>query len=167
MISPTYPLHANFGGVIEAIGYDVLRDRPSGGRTDVAIYWRILRKPERGDYSEFITLNDAWGMNWGQGGSFAYPSEQWSPGEIIAERVRVQTDDGTPPGNTYTLKLGWWSASSGQRLPVIDAHGNFAGTTIAIGPITVTRRIRALDLNTLNISHRLNARFWRTGIVGL
>jgi hypothetical protein len=159
IISPTYPLHVNFGGVIEAIGYDVLRDRPSGGRTDAAIYWRILRQPDRGDYSGFITLNDAWGMNWGQGGSFAYPSEQWKPGEIIAQRVRVQTDDGTPPGNTYTLKLGWWSASSGQRLSVIDVQGSYAGTTVAISPITVTRRIRALDLAALNISHRLNADF--------
>ena len=166
VISPTFSLHANFGGVIEAIGYDVLRDRPSGGRTDAAVYWRILRKPERGDYSEFITLNDAGGMNWGRGGSFAYPSEQWSPGEIIAERVRVQTDDGTPPGSAYTLKLGWWSASNGQRLPVIDTQGNFAGTTITIGPITVTRRIRALDLNMLNISHRLNANFGGLELLG-
>ncbi len=166
VISPTYPLHANFGGVIEAIGYDVLRDRPSGGRTDAAVYWRILRKPERGDYSGFITLNDAWGMNWGQGGSFTYPSEQWVPGEIIAERVRVQTDDGTPPGSAYTLKLGWWSASNGQRLPVIDTQGNLAGTTITIGPITVTRRIRALDLNTLNISRRLNADFGGLRLLG-
>jgi 4-amino-4-deoxy-L-arabinose transferase-like glycosyltransferase len=166
VISSTYPLHINFGGVIEAIGYDVLRDRPSGGRTDAAIYWRILRQPDRGDYSGFITLSDAWGMNWGQGGWFAYPSEQWKPGEVVAERVRVQTDDGTPPGNTYTLKLGWWSASNGQRLPVIDSQGSYAGTTVAISPITVTRRIRALDVNALNISHRLNADFGGLKLLG-
>jgi 4-amino-4-deoxy-L-arabinose transferase-like glycosyltransferase len=154
-ISPSHPLSVTFGGVIQAIGYDVLRDRPSGGRTDVAVYWRVLRKPDRGDYSEFITLSDAWGITWGQGGSFAYPSEQWSPGEIITERVRVQTDEGTPPGNTYTLNVGWWSASTGQRLPATDAQGRFAGTTIAVGPVTVTRRIRPLDVSTVNISHRL------------
>jgi hypothetical protein len=33
VISPTHPLSGTFGGIIEAIGYDVLRDRPSGGRT--------------------------------------------------------------------------------------------------------------------------------------
>jgi 4-amino-4-deoxy-L-arabinose transferase-like glycosyltransferase/peptidoglycan/xylan/chitin deacetylase (PgdA/CDA1 family) len=154
-IAPTHPLSVTFGGVIQAIGYDVLRDRPSGGRTDVAVYWRILGKPDRGDYSEFITLGDDWGMSWAQGGSFAYPSEQWAPGEIIAERVRVQTEDGTPPGR-YMLELGWWSASTGQRLPVLDAQGRFAGTTTTIGPITVTRRTRALDLSALNISHRLD-----------
>lgn len=155
-LAPTRPLSMTFGGVIQAIGYDVLRDRPSGGRTDVAMYWRILRKPDRGDYSEFITLKDAWGIQWAQGGSFAYPSEQWAPGEIIAERVRVQTEDGTPPGS-YMLELGWWSASTGQRLPVLDVQGRFAGTTISIGPITVTRRTRALDSSTVNISHRLDA----------
>lgn len=155
-IAPTHPLSVTFGGVIQAIGYDVLRDRPSGGRTDVAVYWRTLRKPDRGDYSEFVTLEDAWGMQWAQGGSFAYPSEQWAPGEIIAERVRVQTEDGTPPGS-YVLEIGWWSAATGQRLPVLDAQGRFAGTTIPIGPITVTRRTRALDLSAVHISHRLDA----------
>ncbi len=164
-LSPTHPLSATFGGVIQAIGYDVLRDRPSGGKTDVAVYWRVLRKPDRGDYSEFITLEDAWGMQWAQAGSFAYPSEQWAPGELIAERVRVQTEDGTPPGN-YTLKLGWWSASTGERLPALEAQGRFAGTTVTIGPVTVTRRIRALDLNTINISNRLGTDFAGLKLLG-
>jgi len=155
-ISPTHPLSATFGGVIQALGYDILRDRPSGGRTDVALYWRILRKPERGDYSEFITLGDAWGVQQAQSGSFAYPSEQWSPGEIIAERVRVQTSDGTPPGQ-YALNIGWWSSSAGERLSITDAQGRFAGTTIAINPVTVTRRIRALDVNAIGMSHRSSA----------
>jgi hypothetical protein len=159
-------LSATFGGVIQVLGYDVLRDRPSGGRTDVAVYWRILRKPDRGDYSEFFRLTDAWDMTWGQGGSFAYPSEQWEPGEIIAERVRVQTDDGTPPGNAYSIHLGWWSPSTGQRLPVTDAQGRFAGTTITIGPITVTRRIRPLDVNAANISRRLNRDFGGLTLLG-
>jgi hypothetical protein len=166
VISLTHPLSATFGGVIQAIGYDVLRDRPSGGRTDVAVYWRILRKPDRGDYSEFFTLTDAWDMTWGQGGSFAYPSEQWEPGEIITERVRVQTDDGTPPNNAYSIHLGWWSSSTGQRLPVTDAQGRFAGTTITVGPITVTRRIRPLDVNAVNISRRLNKDFGGLTLLG-
>jgi hypothetical protein len=158
VISPTHPLNVTFGGVIEAIGYDVLRDRPSGGRTDVAVYWRILRKPDRGDYSEFSRMYDAWGIQWATGGSYAYPSDQWVPGEIIAERVRVQTEDGTPPGQ-YVLRLGWWSATTGQQLPLLDSQGRFAGTMVTIGPITVTRRIRPLNLNALSISHRLDMDF--------
>lgn len=156
VISPSHPLSATFGDVIQAIGYDILRDRPSGGRTDVAMYWRILRKPERGDYSEFITLSDQWGIQQAQDGSFAYPSEQWSPGEIFAERVRVQTSDGTPPGQ-YIINVGWWSSSSGERLSIMDAQGRFAGTTVAVSPITVTRRTRTLDLGAVGISHRVNA----------
>jgi hypothetical protein len=165
-IVPSYPLSTTFGGVIQAIGYDVLRDRPSGGRTDMAVYWRILREPDRGDYSEFFTLTDAQGMAWGQGGSFAYPSEQWTPGEIIAERIRIQTDDGTPPGNTFAVKLGWWSSSSGQRLPATDGEGRFAGTTITLSPITVTRRIRPLDVNAINMAHRLDKDFGGLALLG-
>lgn len=165
VISPAHSLSATFGGVIQAIGYDVLRDRPSGGKTDMAVYWRVLRKPDRGDYSEFITMQDAGGMPWAQGGSFAYPSEQWAPGEIIAERVRIQTEDGTPPGS-YWLKLGWWSAPTGQRLSALDEQARFAGTTVTIGPITVTQRIRPLDLNAIPISHHLGKDFGGLTLLG-
>ena len=165
VISPSHPLSATFGDVIQALGYDVLRDRPSGGRTDVAIYWRILRKPGRGDYSEFITLSDSWGMPQAQGGSFAYPSEQWSPGEIIAERVRIQTSDGMPPGQ-YIINVGWWSPSTGERLSITDAQGRFAGTTVAVRSIAVTRRIRPLDASAVGISHRLNVDLGGLTLVG-
>jgi len=165
VISPTHPLSATFGGVIEAIGYDVLRERPSGGRTDVAMYWRVLRKPERGDYNEFFRLYDAWGMEWARGGSFAYPSEQWEPGEIIAERIRVQTIDGTPPGQ-YTLKLGWWSPATGEQLPILDSQGRFAGMVMTISPVTVTRRIRPLYLNDIPISHRLDVDLGGLALLG-
>jgi 4-amino-4-deoxy-L-arabinose transferase-like glycosyltransferase len=165
VISPSHPLSATFGGVIQAIGYDILRDRPSGGRTDVAMYWRILRKPERGDYSEFITLSDAWGIQQAQGGSFAYPSEEWSPGEILAERVRIQTSDGTPPGQ-YIINIGWWSSFDGERLSITDAQGRFAGTTVAVSPITVTRRTRPLDVSAVGISHRMNADLGGLTLVG-
>jgi len=73
--------------------------------------------------------------------------------------VRVQTDDGTPPNSGYTINLGWWSATTLQRLTALDAHGSFAGTLLPVGPITVTRRVRGLDVNTLDIAHRLGKDF--------
>ena len=154
-----FSLHLNFGGVIRG---DRLRRaaRPALRRQNRC--GGLLAHPapaERGDYSEFVTLNDAWGMQWGQDGSFAYPPEQWAPGEVLAERVRVQTDDGTPPSTAYTLHLGWWSDSTRQRLTVLDAQGHFTGITIPIGPITVTRRIARL------ISTRSTSRIAWAGIL--
>jgi len=159
-------LSGTFGGIIEAIGYDVLRDRPSGGKTDVVVYWRVLRKPDRKDYGTLITLSDAWGAEWGRGGDALYPSDQWTPGEIIAERVRVQTEDGTPPSSRYTLKLGWWSPSTGQRLPRLDSRGQFAGFAVMAGPITVTRRVRPLDVSVVSIPNRLKAEFGGLALLG-
>jgi hypothetical protein len=166
VISPTYSLSGTFGGIIQAIGYDVLRDRPSGGKTDVVVYWRVLHKPDRKDYGTLITLSDAWGAEWGQGGEALYPSDQWTPGEIIAERIRVQTEDGTPPGSHYTLKLGWWSPSTGQRLPRLDSQGQFAGIAVEAGPITVTRRVRPLDVSAASIPNRLKAEFGGLALLG-
>ncbi len=166
LISPTHPLSGTFGGIVEAIGYDVLRDRPSGGKTDVAVYWRVLRTPDRDDYATLISLHDPWGAEWGQGGMALYPSDQWTPGEIIAERIRLQTEDGTPPGSFYTLALGWWSPSTGQRLPRLDAQGQFAGLAVTAGPITVTHRIQPLDVSAVDIPNRLKAEFDGLALLG-
>ncbi len=166
VISPTHPLSGTFGGIIEAIGYDVLRDRPSGGKTDVAVYWRVLRTPDQNDYGTLISLVDRWGAEWGQGGMALYPSDQWTPGEIMAERIRVQTEDGTPPGSDYTLALGWWSPSTGQRLLKLDAQGQFAGLAVTAGPITVTRRVQPLDVSAAGIPNRLTAEFDGLALLG-
>ena len=166
VISPTHSLSGTFGGIIQAIGYDVLRDRPSGGKTDLVVYWRVLRTPDRNDYGTLITLSDAWGAEWGRGGGALYPSDQWTPGEVLAERIRVQTEDGTPPGSHYTLKLGWWSPSTGQQLPKLDSQGQFAGIAVMAGPITVTRRVRPLDVSAASIPNRLKAEFGGLALLG-
>jgi hypothetical protein len=165
-ISPTHPLSGTFGGVVEAIGYDVLRDRPSGGRMDMVVYWRILRRPDQNDLTSLITLSDAWGAEWGRDSSAVYPSSQWSPGEIMAQRVRVQTEDGTPPGDHYMLKFGWWSPAKDQRLPRLDSQGQFAGMTVSAEPITLTHRVRTLDLSAVNIPRRLKAEFGALALLG-
>jgi hypothetical protein len=164
-IAPSHLLSMSVGGMISLMGYDVLRERPSGGKTDVAIYWRVLRKAARDDYTAFITLDDLQGMRWAESGSAAYPSAQWEPGEIVAERLRVQTQDGTPPGQ-YWLKLGWWSAATGQRLPLLNEQGQSVGTTVSVGPFAVTRRVRPLDVSALNIPRRLNIDFGGLALLG-
>jgi 4-amino-4-deoxy-L-arabinose transferase-like glycosyltransferase len=160
-MSPTYPLQANFANIAQVIGFEVLRERPSGGRTDVLLYWQVLNPPKQGDYNLFFRLYDQWGMEWGKGTSFDYPAEQWAAGEVIVQRVRVQTEDGTPPGQ-YRLEVGWWSPSTDQRMPLLDEQGNFAGTALTVGPVPVTRRARPLDPNTLVMARRLE-----TGLGGL
>ncbi|MBN1889252.1 MAG: glycosyltransferase family 39 protein [Thermoflexales bacterium] len=155
-LSPTHPLQANFANIVQAIGFEVLRERPSGGQTDVLLYWQVLSPPDQSDYNLFARLYDRWGMEWGKDMSFDYPSEQWTPDEVIVQRVRVQTEDGIPPGQ-YHLEVGWWSASTGQRMPLLDEGGNFAGTALTVGPVPVTRRVRPLDPNTLGMARRLGA----------
>ncbi|MGH2593959.1 MAG: hypothetical protein ACRDGG_10645, partial [Anaerolineae bacterium] len=85
-IAPQIPLKMNFGNTIELIGADLESTPESGGAADVTLSWRVLDVPDRGDYATFVELRDAWGFQWGQADSFDYPSEQWTPGEVIVQR---------------------------------------------------------------------------------
>ena len=94
----------------------------------------MLNPPDRGDYSTFAQLRDAWGLEWGQTGSFDYPSEEWTPGEIIINRLEVPIAAGAPPGD-YELRVGLFSQSANARLNIVAADGGFGGTVARLAPL--------------------------------
>ena len=104
----------------------------------VTFYWRVLNKPDRGDYSTFAQLRDAWGFEWGQTGSFDYPSEEWTPGEIIINRLDVPIAAGAPPGE-YELRVGLFSQGANQRVNIVAADGGFGGTIARLSPIEIAQ----------------------------
>ncbi len=165
VISPQHTLNMNFGGIIELLGYDVLRPAYSGQNIHVALYWRVLKTPDRGDYQFFGELTDAWGIEFGKHSSFAYPSEQWSPGEIIVDWWRVPTPAGAPPGE-YVLKAGVWSPTDAKRLTATNEQGRFAGTTARLAPISVGAPRRVFAPTDVDIAHRLNARMGELNLLG-
>jgi 4-amino-4-deoxy-L-arabinose transferase-like glycosyltransferase len=147
VVTPQVKLDVNFGNIVQLIGYDLLKaeDPPpfpaagvssSGSTASVTLYWRILNKPDRGDYSTFAQLRDQWGFEWGKGGSFDYPSEQWTPGEIFVNRIDVPISAGAPPGD-YELRVGWFSPETQQRLNVVAADGGFGGTIAQLKTIPI------------------------------
>jgi hypothetical protein len=170
-ITPQVKLEVNFGNIIELTGYDV--EHPSttprahserseaesknarGSAQDarVTLYWRVLNQADRGDYSTFAQLRDAQGFEWGKGGSFDYPSEQWTPGEIIVNRIDVPISAGAPPGD-YELRVGWFSPETQQRLNVVAADGGFGGTVAQLKPIPIEQV--TTDAAQLNIGTRLD-----------
>jgi hypothetical protein len=113
----------------------------------------VLNKPDRGDYSTFAQLRDAWGFEWGKGGSFDYPAEQWTPGEIIVNRLDVPVGAGAPPGD-YELRVGWFSQAANQRLNIVAPDGGFGGTAARISPVPIDQV--ATDAARLNIGTRLD-----------
>ena len=151
VFTPQVKLDVNFGNIVQLLGYDVI----AGNSNDasVTLYWRVLNKPDRGDYSTFAQLRDAQGFEWGKGGSFDYPSEQWTPGEIIVNRIDVPISAGAPPGD-YELRVGWFSPETQQRLNVVAANGGFGGTVTQLKPIPIEQAIT--DAAQLNIGTRLD-----------
>ena len=148
-LAPQVKLDVNFGNLIQLIGYDREPDQPAS----VTLYWRVLNAPDRGDYSTFAQLRDAWGFEWGQTGSFDYPSEEWTPGEIIINRLDVPVDAGAPPGD-YELRVGLFSQGANQRVNIIAAGGDFGGTVARLSPLSMERA--TTEAAPLNIGARLD-----------
>lgn len=163
-VTPQVKLDMNFGNIVQLLGYDMLKaeDTPPlpnagvssrGSKASITLYWRVLNQPDRGDYATFAQLRDQWGFEWGKGGSFDYPSEQWTPGEIIVNRIDVPIAAGAPPGD-YELRVGWFSPETNQRLNVVAADGGFGGTVAQLKPIPIAQV--ATDAAQLNIGTRLD-----------
>ena len=157
-ISPQVKLDVNYGNIIQLIGYD--RDVLAPDRNDVSVtlYWRVLNPPDRGDYSTFAQLRDAWGLEWGQSGAFDYPSEEWTPGEIIINRLDVPIAAGAPPGD-YELRVGLFSQSANARLSIVAADGGFGGTVARLSPLAwdqITADAAQLNAAQLSIGTRVD-----------
>jgi 4-amino-4-deoxy-L-arabinose transferase-like glycosyltransferase len=152
-ITPQVKLDVNFGNIIQLMGYDHDVTAANDHEVHVALYWRVLNKPDRGDYATFAQLRDARGFEWGKGGSFDYPSEQWTPGEIIVNRIGVPIGAGAPPGN-YELRVGVFSPETQQRINIVAPSGGFGGTVARLSPISIDQL--TTDAAQLNIGTRLD-----------
>jgi len=51
------------------------------------------------------------------------PTDDWQPGEVLADPYLVRLEPDAPPGN-YLVTIGMYDPVSGARLPAFDAGGN-------------------------------------------
>jgi len=154
--TPTHLLSVDLGHVALALGYDVIGEPRSGEGVEVAAWWRVLGKPDRGDYEPVARLVDAWGFAWGEKQMFHYPSEQWTPGEVIVDRIPVPVGPGAPPGD-YQMRFGLYSPSADATLPVLDENERYAGREVEL-PLRLARAEGAPDPDEMGIRDRLDAR---------
>jgi hypothetical protein len=96
----------------------------------VTLYWRVEGAP-LADYTPYIHLLDAWQYRWSQVETYAYPSEQWSIGDTVVQRVDLPLRPGTPPGD-YRLDIGFFDTESGEQLARLDDSGRYAGTGFGV-----------------------------------
>jgi len=127
---PDTPLSAHFADSIALVGitttpYSLLPTPYSS--LPLTLYWRSLQPTDK-PYTVFVQLLNDRGevvVGWDQqpfGG--LYPTNLWSPGEIIADTIQLPLPEkGLPPG-TYRLVTGFYDFETGQRLPVVEG-GDF------------------------------------------
>jgi hypothetical protein len=113
-----HPTTADFGGEIELLGYDAVRQ---GTALDVTLQWRCLRPPAV-NYTVFIHVLDAGGNTVAQADSQpmdgAYPTAVWDAGEVVADFYSISLPPDLPAGG-YRLRIGLYRLESGERLPVV------------------------------------------------
>lgn len=127
---PVMPLAVTFGDFIELTGVTLpqspaasLRVGASSANLPVTFHWQSIR-PVNVSYTVFLQLLNEQGelvTGWDSqplGG--LYPTNLWSPGEIIADTFRLPLPEaGLPPG-VYRLIAGLYEAGTGQRAPRED-----------------------------------------------
>ncbi|MCP4360428.1 MAG: hypothetical protein GY796_20660, partial [Chloroflexi bacterium] len=94
----------------------------------ISFHWQTLHPTDK-PYTVFLQLLNQNGdviSGWdSQPFNGLYPTNRWSPGEIITDTFLLPLpEEGLPPGS-YRLVTGFYDFDTGRRLPVVDA-GDFA-----------------------------------------
>jgi len=133
------PVQANFGNLVQLIGYDLDTRRAwPGGRIPVTLYWQPLA-PIPLSYQIFTHLESGSGPVAQADGvpvCWSYPTDLWRPGQIIADQHAILISPDTPPGR-YSLEVGLYLADSFERLDLLDIAGNPAGVGITLTDVEI------------------------------
>ena len=152
------PAQIRFDDDVRLLGHDPAALTVEAGATlPLRLYWTADTPPAT-EYSSFLHLVDATGHRWGQSDNQhpgGYPTIRWRPGEYNRDTHALSVLPGTPPGN-YTLRAGLAVRTTGAGLDVLDERGAPAGTSVAIGTVTVTRPERPPPVEALNVPLRLD-----------
>jgi mannosyltransferase len=170
-IDPTYRFSAkttpsiakpvNFGNRLRLLGYDLSATTLSAGQAGViTLYWQAMT-PLDGDYIVSLRLKDRdfyWWRRDDRPAAYNYPTMYWRPGQVVTGDVRFEIPPGTPPGQ-YDLELGVYGQGQGTDLNVLRDGAVATGTAESIAPITVTRPGVPPRVQSLAISHPVDATF--------
>lgn len=152
--TPERSVRANFGGVVELLGYTIAAQPRSGGDVEMAVWWRVVGETDRHDYRPVLRLADRWGFVWGESQPFHYPSEQWVPGRIVVDHFVFPAASGAAPGE-YHVRFGFYSPSGDVRLPVLDENGGYGGTYVGL-PVRLERAKTSPRVEDLPIDSHLD-----------
>jgi hypothetical protein len=120
-VTPSNPLHVQFGEAISLIGYDL--------DGDLTLYWQANGQPPT-DFTVFIQLWDEDEQVAGFDGpplGGNYPTSWWEAGEVIvdAHPLDLARASATWPleSGRHRLLVGLYRLDTGERLPAVGPNG--------------------------------------------
>jgi uncharacterized membrane protein len=137
-----HPLEATLADQVRFLGYDISPAPYKRGETlHLTLYWQALIRMAQ-SYTVFVHLLNKDGLMGGQWdsvpGGGLLPTTSWLEGEVIADEYEVPIKAGAPPGE-YTIEIGMYEASTGERLQVRGEGGDVEGNSILLGKIQIPR----------------------------
>lgn len=127
-VEPQYAVSFTYGDpvLIRLLGYDLSGSAMQGSSVQLTLYWQAEGTPSL-SYKVFTHLVNPQGQVGPQRDDYPVqgnrPTTAWTLGEIVLDRYEIRIEPNVPTG-TYTLKVGFYDASTGNRLgPVRDATG--------------------------------------------
>ncbi len=128
--SPQTRVSANFAQA-QLIGYDA---RTDSNVLRLTLYWQSLAPMDR-DYTLFVHLIGEDGKILAQADhqpqDGSYPTSIWDAGENVRDAFTLTFPRDATPGR-YKIKIGWYDAKTGERLPTRDAANQITGDSIIL-----------------------------------
>lgn len=133
-------IDASLGDGLALLGFDLPAAAVQPGQNlPLTLHWQA-RQSVDSDYKVFLHLFDETGALWAQVDSppalGGYPTSEWAPGEVVADRVRLPIGADVPPG-VYRLFTGMYDEATGERLPLVWQGQRLGGDTIELAVIAV------------------------------
>ena len=135
-----HPHQANFGGLVELLGYDLERTGFSPGEVvPLTLYWRALEQMDT-SYTVFTHFIDEDNHIWGQQDSLPqegmHPTTLWITGEVVTDRYSIIIDPNAPSGR-YIIEIGLYDAEERVRLPVLNEDGKSVDDRVLLRKVWV------------------------------
>jgi hypothetical protein len=135
-----HPHQANFGGLVEFLGYDLERTGFTPGEVlPLTLYWRALGQMDT-SYTVFTHLIDEDARIWGQQDNppqeGRHPTTLWVKGEVVADRYSIIVDPSAPPGQ-YVVEIGLYNVETGDRLPILNEKGESVDDRVLLRKVWV------------------------------
>jgi 4-amino-4-deoxy-L-arabinose transferase-like glycosyltransferase len=157
-------LNVDYDAAMRLLGYDMAAQQTlPGGQLAVTLYWESIAPTEE-DYTVFVHLLGEHELLVAQRDTLpglGLLSTTWlAPGSRWADRYVLQLPETAYAPNEAQIEVGLFKTYTGERLPVIDSHGEPLGDHVRFGQLEI--EAQSLDL-TNPVAVNFDGRMLLTG----